>query len=389
MSVLRRGIVVCCFFNCVCSHYSLARFDAGHWDFTHLCAGLSISIMARLTDFSDVGSMRDDADNVDPISHCKWCKRTSMHKQTLIHLSHAKPYLCWRRRGGLECSVCTQVLATDAEVREQDRAVVLEKVNADLAGQEWFDAKVSTYESMKNAGGGGKKVQDRTGGKEKITARNSNMQESRQFMGYFYPTKWWMQARSNCEYLSLIIICGCAESYYNSSAKSYYNLSAKFYLSNFQVFEALSLIIICGCAETHDGQKPERARMTSHLHQGRKLAGVLEKDEGPDKTKVYEVWSVGQTSIDRQAELAHSSTTSAEDMNAIHDSANKRVRMQASSKDGIIKISHGLASFKSPGDADADDAIIDAVFRRDQIMNTYKQFIDVSMNVFVYIYRID
>lgn len=307
--------------------------------------------MARLTDFSDVGSMRDDADNVDPISHCKWCKRTSMHKQTLIHLSHAKPYLCWRRRGGLECSVCAQVLATDAEVREQDRAVVLEKVNADLAGQEWFDAKVSTYESMKNAGGGGKKVQDRTGGKEKITARNSNMQESRQFMGYFYPTKWWMQARSNCEYLSLIIICGCAE--------------------------------------THDGQKPERARMTSHLHQGRKLAGVLEKDEGPDKTKVYEVWSVGQTSIDRQAELAHSSTTSAEDMNAIHDSANKRVRMQASSKDGIIKISHGLASFKSPGDADADDAIIDAVFRRDQIMNTYKQFIDVSMNVFVYIYRID
>ena len=140
--------------------------------------------------------------------------------------------------------------------------------------------------------------------------------------------------------------------------------------SNFQVFEALSLIIICGCAETHDGQKPERARMTSHLHQGRKLAGGLEKDEGPDKTKVYEVWSVGQTSIDRQAELAHSSTTSAEDMNAIHDAANKRVRMQASSKDGIMKIKHGLASFKSPGDADADDAIIDGVFRRDEIINT-------------------
>ena len=77
--------------------------------------------------------------------------------------------------------MCAQVLATDAEVREQDTAVVLEKVNADLAGQEWFDAKVSTYESMKNAGV--KKVQDRTGGKDNITARNSNMQDARQFMG--------------------------------------------------------------------------------------------------------------------------------------------------------------------------------------------------------------
>ena len=94
------------------------------------------------------------------------------------------------------------------------------------------------------------------------------------------------------------------------------------------------------------------------------------KDPGPDKTKVFEVWSIGQTSIDRHAEIAHSSTTSADDMNAIHDAANKRIRVQAfATKDGGMKLSHGTYSFKSPGDADADASIIDTVFRRYEIIN--------------------
>ena len=258
--------------------------------------------------------MRGDGDNDDSISQCKWCKRTEKQPQTLNHLKQSKPYICWRRRGGLECAICAQVLSTDPDLKEQDRNAVLAKVDADLAGQQWFDSKVSAYEDLKNRGV--KKVETRTGGKEKITARNSNVQESRQFMGYFYPTRWWMQVVS-------------------------------------------------------EGTKPERARMTTHYHQGRKLAGVLEKEPGPDKTKVFEVWSIGQTSIDRQAELAHSSTTSADDMNTIHDAANKRIRVQAfATKDGGMKLSHGTSSFKSPGDADADDAIIDTVFRRYEFIDT-------------------
>ena len=101
------------------------------------------------------------------------------------------------------------------------------------------------------------------------------------------------------------------------------------------------------------------------------MAGVLEKEPGPDKTKVFEVWSIGQTSIDREAELAHSSTTSADDLNTIHDAANKRIRMQVfTNQDGFTKVSHGTSSSRSLGDADADDTIIDAVFRRDEIIDT-------------------
>ena len=156
--------------------------------------------------------VRDDGDNGDSISQCKWCKRSDKHPQTLNHLKQSKPYLCWRRRGGLECAVCVQVLATDPELNVLDRNAILEQVDADAAGQQWFDSKVSAYEDLKNAGV--RKVETGRGGKEKITARNSSLQESRQFMGYFYPTKWWMVA-------------------------------------------------------VGEGKKPERPRMTTHFHQGK------------------------------------------------------------------------------------------------------------------------
>ena len=92
----------------------------------------------------------------------------------------------------------------------------------------------------------------------------------------------------------------------------------------------------------------------------------MESFAGPDETKVIQVWSVGQQAIDRSALLADTGGdhgSAVEDLDAIHLAASKRVKATVSkSKEGLkLNTPRGFAAL---GDSDAEDVIIDSVFRR-------------------------
>ena len=113
-------------------------------------------------------------------------------------------------------------------------------------------------------------------------------------------------------------------------------------------------------------QKPTRSACSTHYHQGKKMRGVLISEPGPDKTKCIEIWSVGQSAVDRVAVLADTQGTQGtaeEDLVNIHAAAAKRVKATSSKgKDGLrLATPRGFAA---AGDDDADDLVIDSVFRR-------------------------
>jgi hypothetical protein len=112
------------------------------------------------------------------------------------------------------------------------------------------------------------------------------------------------------------------------------------------------------------GKKTVRKQLKSHVHQGKKISGVWELTVGPDRTQCIEVYTVGESCVDRVAHLADSENNSAEACNSAHEHAVKRVRMNSSQdKDGQLKVTVSLS--KTYGDDDeCDDALIDMIFRR-------------------------
>lgn len=71
------------------------------------------------------------------------------------------------------------------------------------------------------------------------------------------------------------------------------------------------------------------------------------KTTGPDPTKVYESWSVGQDIVEKSAELGTTDDIDQEELNHRQDNAFKRIRGSTRDKDDFIKLSYssGVQSF--------------------------------------------
>ncbi len=76
-------------------------------------------------------------------------------------------------------------------------------------------------------------------------------------------------------------------------------------------------------------------------------------------------WKVGEEAIIRSGDLGSTEHMAEEDLNALHEKAIKRTRLQTSTnKEGIHKVRGGGCEKYDLEDEDNDDALIDAIFRR-------------------------
>lgn len=88
------------------------------------------------------------------------------------------------------------------------------------------------------------------------------------------------------------------------------------------------------------------------------------KTPGPDPTKAYESWSVGQDTVERSADLGTTDDTAMEDLERRQESAMRRIRGNVRDKDGLSRLSFASGANAFNGDDDGDDALLDTVFGR-------------------------
>ena len=70
-----------------------------------------------------------------------------------------------------------------------------------------------------------------------------------------------------------------------------------------------------------------RGELGHHEHQGKRYTGVWRDNPGPDAKKCMEVWTIGETGVDRLGELGSSATMDTDSLNSLHGQAQKRTRM--------------------------------------------------------------
>ncbi|CAK0798742.1 unnamed protein product, partial [Prorocentrum cordatum] len=244
------------------------------------------------------------------VCSCKWCKRDQNTPQPLNHLKERNPFLCWRRQGGRECSICPNMIAADPDYKNMNRQVLLDSVTPghesySEENQKALDGKLAKYESDRNTNGG--RVRATPSGRQTVQARSTAMTESRKFVGYLWPTAYW--------------------------------------------------------SENNGGAKPDRKQLGSTKHQGKKVTGVWMKEAGPDPTRAIEVWTVSQDAVDRNGELASTAYGDIADVDKAQEQALKRVRVSSTEKDGALKVTSGRGH-AAAGDVDADDLFLDSVFSR-------------------------
>lgn len=119
----------------------------------------------------------------------------------------------------------------------------------------------------------------------------------------------------------------------------------------------------CYWAEVH-GSKLARGQLSSINHCGKKVIGVLMKTPGPDPTKAYESWSVGQDIVERAADIATSDDAAPEEMDRRQEAALRRVRGVVLDKGDYSKIQFSAGRQSFVGDDDGDDDLLDSVFNR-------------------------
>eukprot|EP00959_Pyramimonas_sp_CCMP1952_P203516 4255790-Pyramimonas_sp.AAC.1 len=130
------------------------------------------------------------------VCSCKWCKRDQNTPQPLNHLKERNPFLCWRRQGGRECSICPNMIAADPDYKNMNRQVLLDSVTPghesySEENQKALDGKLAKYESDRNTNGG--RVRATPSGRQTVQARSTAMTESRKFVGYLWPTAYWSE----------------------------------------------------------------------------------------------------------------------------------------------------------------------------------------------------
>lgn len=243
---------------------------------------------------------------------CRFCFRTNEHENPLVHMRETHPRLQWRRAFGKECNVCPYVQSWDSELRTMSRDDIETKVKSGKEGWNWYMGKVHAYETEKNkVGRGHLRPQDSSGHAGSVVARVSNGQETREFLGYLWPTKIFMKQMD---------------------------------------------------------RKPSKKEMTSVVHMGKRVPGVLMDTKVPG---CIEVSTKSEAVADHMGELANSATHSAAQMQAVMDAATSRNNLTAvrkNNKDGTpgpTLLKQAPVNSSTPNateDDEGDEAIMDFVW---------------------------
>ena len=119
---------------------------------------------------------------------CKFCNRSRMTLNPLVHNPAPDNAIPWRRAGGRECAICYNVIQADPELRNMPRGDIENLRRQDPDFHIRFMKKVSSWEAIRRSGG----RQPRSQGPKletRVTAIKEGGIELKKKLGWFWPSE--------------------------------------------------------------------------------------------------------------------------------------------------------------------------------------------------------
>ena len=139
----------------------------------------------------DRGENRKHIRRVQKILECKWCGNTSESAQPLVRLQEKNPCLCWRRQGGLECSICPQVIDLEPDYKQMGKEALKDELQNEAQFEVFMQRRQSYIDSKNSHADGWVSRPGITSAPVEVRANRKAANGSRMCLGYLWPTKLW------------------------------------------------------------------------------------------------------------------------------------------------------------------------------------------------------